>query len=187
MLSISTLWLVLTVNFLVSGLAWACVMRGYPELAAAPYWSAGFLIAAAAPEVGLLHIVLASQALLVVAALMTILACCLIEMGVRRFYDRPRSWRLTIVVTGLSFAGLAFFFAVRDEMPMRILVYSLGQMVPTALTLKLLLSRHDALFQSPAGGGAGAAGVPVDAVEFRLPADGGRAAARRGRQSRVDR
>jgi diguanylate cyclase (GGDEF)-like protein len=143
MLSISTLWLVLTVNFLVSGLAWAYVMRRYPQLAAARYWSAGFLIAAAAPEVGLFHIVLASQALLVVAALMTILACCLIEMGVCRFYGRPQSWRLTIVVTGLSFAGLAFFLTVRDEMPMRILVYSLGQMVPTALTLKLLLSRQD--------------------------------------------
>jgi diguanylate cyclase (GGDEF)-like protein len=127
---------------LVSGLAWAYVMRRYPVLAAARYWSAGMLIAAAAPEVVLLHSVVPSQALLLIAALMTILACCLIEMGVRRFYDRPPSWRLTILVTGLSFAGLAFFLIVRDDMPMRILIYSLGQMVPIALTLKLLLSRH---------------------------------------------
>ena len=142
MLSISTLWLVFTGNFLTSGLAWAYVVCRYPELAAARYWSAGMLIAAAAPEVVLLHSVVPSQALLLVAALMTILACCLIEMGVRRFYDRPLSWRLTILVTGLSLAGLTFFLIVRDDMPMRILIYSLGQMVPIALTLKLLLSRQ---------------------------------------------
>ena len=142
MLSVSTLWLVFTGNLLVSGLAWAYVMRRYPELAAARYWSAGMLIAAAAPEVVLLHSVVPSQALLLVAALMTILACCLIEMGVRRFFDRPLSWRLTILVTGLSLAGLAFFLIVRDDMPMRILIYSLGQMIPIALTLKPLLSRQ---------------------------------------------
>ena len=139
MLSVSTLWLVFTANFLASGLTWAYVMRRYPKLAAARYWSAGLLIAAAAPEVVLLHDVLASQVPLVVAALMTILGCCLIELGVRRFYDRPVSWQLTILVTGLSFAGLVFFLIVRDDMPMRILVYSLGQIVPISLTLKPLL------------------------------------------------
>ena len=143
MLSVSTLWLVCTINFVVLGLMWAYVMRRYPELVAARYWSAGLLIAAAAPGVVLLHGVVASQAPLLVAALMTILACCLIEMGVRRFYDRPLSWRLTILVTGLSFVGLTLFLIVRDEMPMRVLIYSLAQMVPTALTLKLLWSRHD--------------------------------------------
>ncbi len=142
MLSVSTLWLVFTVNFLSSGLTWVYVMRRYPKLAAARYWSAGLLIAAAAPEVGLLHGVVDSRAPLLAAALMTIFACCLIEMGVRRFYDRPLSWRTTMCVTGFSLAGLAFFQIVRDDMPMRILVYSLGQTVPTALTLRLL-SRRD--------------------------------------------
>jgi hypothetical protein len=85
------------------------------------YWSAGTLIAAAAPEVGLLRGVVDSQAPILIAALMTIFACCLIEMGARRFYDRPLSWRTTSLVAGLSFAGLAFFQFVRDEMPMRIL------------------------------------------------------------------
>jgi diguanylate cyclase (GGDEF)-like protein len=89
---------------------------------------------------------------------MTILACCLIETGVRRFYDRPVSWWTTILVVGLSFAGLAFFLVVRDEMPMRILVLSLGQAVPIALTLKLLLSRRD-LGGSPGARIAGAVAI----------------------------
>jgi diguanylate cyclase (GGDEF)-like protein len=158
MLSVSTLWLVFTVNFLSSGLMWAYVMRRYPKLAAARYWSAGSLMAAAAPEVGLLHGVFSSQAPLVFAALMTILACCLIEIGVRRFYGRPSSPWTAVLVVGLSFAGLAFFLIARDDMPMRILVYSLGQTVPTALTLKLLLSRRDI------GGSPGARIAGVTAI-----------------------
>jgi diguanylate cyclase (GGDEF)-like protein len=158
MLSVSTLWLVFTANFLSSGLMWAYVMRRYPKLGAARYWSAGSLIAAAAPEIGLLRGAVNSQSPLLVAALMTILACCLIETGVRRFYDRPVSWWTTILVVGLSFAGLAFFLVVRDEMPMRILVLSLGQAVPIALTLKLLLSRRD-LGGSPGSRIAGAVAI----------------------------
>jgi diguanylate cyclase (GGDEF)-like protein len=155
MLSVSTLWLVFTVNFLASGLMWAHVMRRYPKLAAARYWCAGSLIAAGAPEVGMLRSVLDTQAPLLVAALMTILACSFIETGVRRFYGRPLAWRTTILVLGLSFGGLAFFLIVSDDMPMRILVYSLGQAVPTALVLKLLLTRRD-IGRSP---GARIAGV----------------------------
>ena len=72
-----------------------------------------------------------------------IFAACLAAMGIKRFYDQPVSWRSTALITGLSFAGLLFFIVGYDSMPMRILVYSLGQSLPLALTLKLLLSRQD--------------------------------------------
>jgi diguanylate cyclase (GGDEF)-like protein len=157
MLSVPTLWLVFTANFVASGLMWAYVMRRYPKLVAARYWSAGSLVAAAAPQVGLLHDVIGSPVPLLAGALMTIVACCLLEIGVRCFYDRSSSWRTTLLVTGFSLAGLAFFQFVRDEMPMRILVYSLGQSVPTALALRLLLSRRDD--SSPGGRIAGVIGV----------------------------
>jgi diguanylate cyclase (GGDEF)-like protein len=71
---------------------------------------------------------------------MMIFAACLAAMGIRRFYDQPVSWRPTALITGLSFAGIAFFIAVYDSMPMRVLIYSLGQSLPLVLTLKLLLS-----------------------------------------------
>jgi diguanylate cyclase (GGDEF)-like protein len=48
-----------------------------------------------------------------------------------------------LLITGLSFAGLTFFVFGYDSMPTRILIYSLGQSLPFALTLKLLLSRQD--------------------------------------------
>ncbi len=38
---------------------------------------------------------------------------------------------------------MMFFIVGYDSMPMRILIYSLGQSLPLALTLKLLLSRQD--------------------------------------------
>src|ERR1043166_4043116 len=75
-----------------------------------------------------------------------ILACCLAATGVYRFYGRELSWRLTAAVTGASFAGLSFFIAVIDHRPMRIFIYSVGMSIPMALSLKLLLARHDGRF-----------------------------------------
>jgi diguanylate cyclase (GGDEF)-like protein len=71
-----------------------------------------------------------------------ILACCLAAMGVQRFYRQPASWLTTFIVTVASFAGLTFFIAVYDNMPIRILIYSLGQSVPVAMTLKLVFSQN---------------------------------------------
>jgi diguanylate cyclase (GGDEF)-like protein len=80
---------------------------------------------------------------LVAGGTMMIFAACLGAMGIRRFYDQPVEWRVAALTTGLSLAGLTFFIIGYDSMPMRIFVYSLGQSVPMALTLKLLLSRQD--------------------------------------------
>jgi diguanylate cyclase (GGDEF)-like protein len=75
-----------------------------------------------------------------VASIVLIFAACLAAMGVKRFYDQPVSWRGTALITGLSFAGLIFFLVGYDSTAMRVLIYSLGQCLPFALTLKLLLS-----------------------------------------------
>jgi diguanylate cyclase (GGDEF)-like protein len=77
---------------------------------------------------------------LLVASIVLIFAACLAAMGVKRFYDQPVSWRGTALITGLSFAGLIFFLVGYDSTAMRVLIYSLGQCLPFALTLKLLLS-----------------------------------------------
>jgi diguanylate cyclase (GGDEF)-like protein len=143
MVSVVTLWLVLTANLVGSALMWAYVMRRYPSLVAARYWSVCAMVAALAPEVALLHTVFHVQVLVLFAALMTIVACCLSVMGLLRFYDERPSWLTTILITGLSCAGLFFFQFGRDEMPMRVLVYSLGQAVPILMALKVLLSRRD--------------------------------------------
>ena len=143
MLSVPTLWLVFVVNFVALGLIWSYVARSYPNFAAAPFWTGSAFIAALGAAVSMLRGVVDSILPLLAGGTMLILACCLAATGIKRFYGQDLSWRLTFAVTGSSFAGLSFFIAVVDDMPMRIFIYSLGQSIPIALTLKLLLSRND--------------------------------------------
>jgi diguanylate cyclase (GGDEF)-like protein len=64
-------------------------------------------------------------------------------MGVRKFFDRPVSWRDTVLTTGLGFAGLSFFIFVYDSVPARMTVFTIAQVLPMVLSLKLLLGPHE--------------------------------------------
>src|ERR1700694_2452985 len=143
MLNVPTLWTAFAVNFLALGLIWAYVMRSYPTFEAARFWTGSALAAAAGAAIAMLLMVTDSLLPLAVGGTVVIFAGCLAAMGIKRFYDQPVSWRGTALITGLSFAGLAFFIFGYDSMPMRILIYLIGQSLPLALTLKLLLSRQD--------------------------------------------
>src|SRR3954462_10104386 len=141
LLSVPTLWLGFVVNFTALGLIWTYVARSYPNFSAAPFWTASAFVAALGAAVSMLRGILDSIVPLFAGGTLLILACCLAATGIRRFYGQDMSWRVTAAVTGLSFAGLAFFIAVVDHMPMRIFIYSLGMSIPLAMTLKLLLAR----------------------------------------------
>jgi diguanylate cyclase (GGDEF)-like protein len=143
MLSAPTLWTAFVVNFLALGLIWAYVTRSYPKFEAARFWTGSAFAAAAGAALASLRAVVDSLLPLLAAGTVLIFAACLAAMGIRRFYDQPTSWRDTALTTGLSLAGLSFFIIVYDSMPMRILIYSVAQSLPLALTLKLLLSRQD--------------------------------------------
>src|SRR5712671_4542517 len=140
MLSVPTLWTAYVVNFLALGLVWAYVVRSYPKFGAARFWTGSALTAAAGAVLAMLRMFMDSLLPLLVAATILIFAACLAAMGVKRFYDRPVSWRGTALISGLSFAGMTFFLVGHDSTAMRILIYSLGQCLPFALTLRLLLS-----------------------------------------------
>ncbi len=148
MLSVPTLWIVFVVNFVAIGVVWAYVARSYPNFDAARFWTASAFTAAAGAAISMTRGFIDPQAqILLLIPLLAggstlIAACCLAMMGVERFYGRPVSWRLSLAITGLSLAGLAVF-VWQDNMPMRILIYSQGQLLPIALTLKLLFSRED--------------------------------------------
>ena len=143
MLSVPTLWTVFVINFLALGLIWAYVMRSYPAFEAARFWAASAATGASGAAVAMLHFAFDSQVPLLTGGTMLIFAACLAAMGIKRFYGEPVSWRTCAVITGLSFAGMGFFIVGYDNLPMRILIYSLGQSTPLALTLKLLFSRQD--------------------------------------------
>jgi diguanylate cyclase (GGDEF)-like protein len=72
-----------------------------------------------------------------------ILASCFAAMGVKRFYGREISWRSTALIVAPACAGLTYFLVVDDSTPMRIVVYSLGQAIPLASMLPLVLARPD--------------------------------------------
>jgi len=143
MLSVPTLWTVFVINFLALGLIWAYVMRSHPKFEAARFWTGSAFAAAFGAALAMLRFAVDSMLPLIAGGTVLIFAACLGAMGVQRFYGQPTSWRGTLLITGLSFAGLTFFVFGYDSMPTRILIYSLGQSLPFALTLKLLLSRQD--------------------------------------------
>lgn len=148
MLSVPTLWIVFIVNFVAIGTVWVYVVRSYPNLEAALFWTGGALVAALGAAVAMTRSFIDPEAktLLLIPLLaggsILILAICLASMGIRRFYGVPVSWRFTFAMVGINFFGLAYFIW-QDNMVMRIVIYSACQAVPIATTLPLLLSRKN--------------------------------------------
>lgn len=140
MLNVPTLWTVFVVNFLALGLIWAYVTRSYPKFAAARFWMASAFIGAAGAMAALVRLFVASPLPLLLGAVGIIAASCLAAMGIQRFYDRPVLWRVMTATGGLSLAGVVFFMVGFEHMQLRMLSYTIGQALPLALGLRLLLT-----------------------------------------------
>src|SRR6266436_2147311 len=144
MLSVPTLWTVFVINFLALGLIWAYVMRSYPAFEAARFWTGSAFAAALGAALAMVRVVTTESLLpLLAGGTVLVFAACLAAMGIKRFYGRGVTWRTTALITGSTFAGLAFFIIGYDSMVMRVVTYSIAHSLPLAMTLKLLLSRHD--------------------------------------------
>ena len=143
MLNVPTLWTAFVINFFTMGLIWAYVVRSYPKLEAARFWTGSAIAAGLGAGLAMMRVFVDSLLPLISGGTVLIFAACLAAMGVRRFYDRPVSWRGTALITGLSCACLIFFVVGYDSVSMRILTYSVGQSVPFVLTLKLLLTPQE--------------------------------------------
>jgi diguanylate cyclase (GGDEF)-like protein len=142
MLNVPTLWTAFVVNFLALGLVWAYVMRSYPAFEAARFWTGAAFAASAGAALAMLRMVTDSLLPLLAGGTVMIFAACLTAMAIKRFYGEPVTWRGTALITGLSFAGIAFFLFGHDSETMRVVIYSVGQSMPLALTLKLLMSKQ---------------------------------------------
>ena len=144
MLSVPTLWTVFVVNFLAVGLIWAYVAHTYPKLEAARFWAGSSFAASAGSFSAMLVMVIPGTLLpLLVGGTVTIFAANLATMGIERFYQQPVSWRRSFLITGATCAAITFFIVAYDSMPMRVLVYSIGQSVSFALALKHLFWQQD--------------------------------------------
>jgi diguanylate cyclase (GGDEF)-like protein len=142
-MNVPTIWTIFIVNFLALALIWAYVTRSYPKFEAAPFWTGSAFCAAMGAAIAMVRFVSDSLLALISGGTVLVLAACLAAMGIKRFYDQPVTWRGTALITGLTAAGLTLFSAGYDSMAMRISIYSLGSMLPLALTLKLLLHEQD--------------------------------------------
>jgi diguanylate cyclase (GGDEF)-like protein len=140
MLSVPTLWTAFVAIFLALGLVWAYVLRSYPSFEAARFWTGSAFAAALGASIAMLLLATGSLIPLLIGATIVILSTCLAAMGIQRFYDQPVSWRGSALITGLGAGGLAFFLFGYDSSTMRIMIYSLAQCLPLALTLRLLMS-----------------------------------------------
>ncbi|MBI3699423.1 MAG: GGDEF domain-containing protein [Afipia sp.] len=142
MLSVPTLWVVFVINFVALGLVWTYVMRSYPSFPAARYWTAACLFAALGSAISMLRDSTPSLVPLLIAGSLLIFACWLGAMGIQRFYGRAINWMLALQCTALCAAGMTYFVLVREDMAMRILIYSIGQSVPLLMTLPLLFTKQ---------------------------------------------
>jgi diguanylate cyclase (GGDEF)-like protein len=156
MLSVPTLWTVFVVNFLAVGMVWAYVMRSYPKFDAARYWALAALSVALGSGLSMLRGLADPTIPIVVGNGLMILASCFAEMGIKRFYGRPISWRMCALITAVTCTGLAFFLLVYDSIAIRTLVYSAGQAIPLAATLPLVLAKENPGARSPAAKNPGA-------------------------------
>jgi diguanylate cyclase (GGDEF)-like protein len=164
MLNVPTLWTVFVINFLAVGLIWAYVAYTYPKLEAARFWGASCVTAALGGISAMLIIAFPATLLpLLVGGTVMVFAACLAAMGIERFYERPVSWRPAILFTGSTFITLTFFIVVYDSAPMRILVYSICQSLPFAISLRLLFSGQDG-YANPGARLAGAVAVLIIAI-----------------------
>jgi diguanylate cyclase (GGDEF)-like protein len=143
MLSVPTLYLVFVVNFMALGVVWAYVMTSYPNLAAARYWTAAAFVAAVGAVLSMLRGMVDPLVPILLGNGLLIFASGLCAMGVSRFYRKPVAWRLHLSIVAACVAGLAMFTLWRDDMAIRIVIYSAGQSLCLLVTLPLVFSRHD--------------------------------------------
>ena len=144
MLSVPTLWTVFVVNFLAVALIWAYVAYAYPKFEAAKFWAGSSALGAFGGLLAMLIMVFQGSLVpLICGGTVLILGASLVANGIECFYEQPVSWRRTGLVTALGSAGILFFGTVYDNAMIRILIYTVCQTLPLALTLKLLFSRTD--------------------------------------------
>ena len=144
MLSVPTLWTVFVINFLALGLIWAYVMRCYPSFGAARFWTGSAFVAAAGAAMAMLRVIFPDTLVpLLFAGTTLVLAICFATMGIQKFFSRPVSWLHTSLNIGFAFVGLSFFIFVYDSVPARMTVFTMAQVLPMAVGLKLLLTPHE--------------------------------------------
>lgn len=143
MLSVPTLWTSFFAIFAALAIVWAYVQRRYPSMVAARYWAASSALGMFATGLSIFRFPGPVYVSLVLTSAALLASGWVSYHGVRRFYELPINWTVSIVSVLLAAAGLLFFAVVVDQMVARIVIYSVFQAVPMALAFKVLLERRE--------------------------------------------
>jgi diguanylate cyclase (GGDEF)-like protein len=92
-----------------------------------------------------------------------VFAGCLGALGIKRFYGEPTPWLGSALITGLSGAAMLFFIYVYPSTGMRMVAYSVGQVLPFALSVKLLMFSEEGR-KSPGARLAGLVSIGIVAL-----------------------
>lgn len=142
MLNIQTLFLVYIGNFLAFGIVWGYVATRHPHFRAARFWTAAAFVAATGASAAMLRGVAHPLVPILFGNGMMIAATFLSIMGVQCFYNRSLSWGGAVLTLAATLTGLTLFSVWQDNMPVRIIIYSIGQCVPILLVLRLVLANR---------------------------------------------
>ena len=168
MLNVPTLWTAFIVNFIALGVIWAYILHSYPTFKAARFWTGSAFVSAASAASAMLVLVMDSLAPLVIGGTLITFSTCLAAMGIRRFYDDTTVWRGTVLVTAVTFFGLAFFLYGYDSQTSRIVLYSIAQSLPVAASVSWLMMRRDGRISPGARLAASVATIVLGINAFRI-------------------
>ncbi|MBN8943553.1 MAG: GGDEF domain-containing protein [Rhizobiales bacterium] len=144
MVDVPTLCIITVANGFGLALVWLFAIRAYPNLAAARTWMAAVLCGAAgAATVAMLREVIPPLPAILLGTGLLNFSLCLAWAGTRQFLGEKLPWRTCLVITGSVLVVLGLFTLWRDDIAIRIALFSAGQCIPLGLTIADLLSRRD--------------------------------------------
>ncbi len=141
-LSLPTLFTVLIVNFLAIGILWAYVAYNYRNFVAARFWALGSLVAMLGAATSLTRGVMHPLIPILAGGGLMVLAASIGAMGIKRFFNKPASWLTVTIFVSATVLGMAFVSTSYDDVTMRVIVFSIGQMAPLIWVLRDLFSRE---------------------------------------------
>ncbi|MEW6642222.1 MAG: GGDEF domain-containing protein [Pseudomonadota bacterium] len=142
-LSAQTLQIVILANFIALAVVWTYVVRSYPSLKAARFWTASAWAAAGGAVVSLLRAVMDPLLPIIVGNSLMILACCLAWAGIRQFYNQPIPFRTSAVMAIATGAVLGMLALLEEDTSLRLAVFSAAECIPLGLALRDLRARPE--------------------------------------------
>ncbi len=154
-----TLYLAIAGACLAASLVWLVVARTFPTLHAARFWFAGTLTAGIGAGVSVWQGNFDPMVPKVLGHGLILLGSSLGWAGVRQFHGRPAPWGAILAITATAVAALAFATFWRDNMALRVMIFSAAQSVIIGWVVVDVLDRRTGSISPGSLMAAGACGV----------------------------